>query len=179
MAEICVHLTGLKSASHLNGQQATVIGCTMNSKSDVRITVIGDGFSVSARPQNIKCTSTRDEDLLAGIMLQGGTPVIVLATSPSGSFVTEIGKSVLSSKQNTRGMNDQEWRQLLLNCGHVLHLSSVSVQEPGWSEVQRNLQLECASAMKYFGLDRLAAQYAKMVLATEPTNVRAREFMPK
>jgi hypothetical protein len=179
MAEICVSLTGLVSSPHLNGQQATVTGCTMNSRGDVRFNVKGPDFNVSVRPQNMEWSSIRDEDAIVGLMLRDGNPIITLSTNPSGSFMTDIGKIVLSSCSSIHGMRGQELRQLLINCCHALHMSPVPVQEPGWSEVQRNLQLMCAEIMRAFGLDRLAAQYAKMVLATEPTNVRAREFMPK
>ena len=179
MAAIWVRLTGLKSASHLNGQQATVTGCTMNSKSDVRFNVKGLDFNVSVRLQNIACTSTHDEDAIVGLMLRDGIPIIALSTNPSGFFMTDIGTIVLSSCSSIRGMSDQQLRQLLINCCHVLRMSPVPVQEPGWSEVQKNLRLKCAEIMRAFGLDRLAAQYAKMVLATESTNAKALEFMRK
>ena len=179
MPTILVYLIGLVSARHLNGQQGTVSGRTMNLKGEIRFSVVGTGFNVSVRVQNLTCSSTCDEDILSGLLLQGGTPIIALLTNLSGSFMTDMGKNVLISVQSIRGMNDQQRRQLLLNCGHVLNLSPVPVQEPGWSEVQRNLQLECASAMKYFGLNGLASQYARMVLSTDPANASALEFVRK
>jgi hypothetical protein len=172
-------LKGLVSSHNLNGQQGTVSGRTMNSKGDIRFNVKGPGFSVNARLQNMEWSSILDEDFIAGRMVQGGTPIIAIATIPSGFFMTDMGTIVLNSGQSIRGMSDQELRQLFINCCHVLYMSPVPVQEPGWSEVQRNLRLKCAEIMRAFGLDRLAAQYARMVLTTEPTNVRAREFMPK
>ena len=182
MQTLKVVLGDLKSAAHLNGQTGRVVsGCSTNLCGEVRVRVCVEGsdFKVSVRIQNIMCSCTRDEDILAELLLQGGNPIITLSTIPSGFFMTDMGTLVLSSCSSIRGMSDQQLRQLLLNCGHVLHLSPVPVQEPGWSEVQRNLQLQCAEIMRAFGLDRLASQYARMVLNTEPTNVRALEFMKK
>ena len=180
MQTLKVVLGGLNSATHLNGQTGHVVsGCTMNLRGDVRISVEVQGFLISTRLQNLTCSCTRNEDTLAELMLRGGNPIITLPTVPSGAFMSDMGTTVLSSCSSIREMSDQQLRQVLLNCGYVLHLSPVPVQEPGWSEVQRNLQLKCAEIMKAFGLTGLAAQYARMVLTTEPTNVRALEFMRK